>query len=152
LTAFHFSLCFSSPLYSQPSRTRPISVRHDTRFLEWVRNPFFNWLHRRNNEGIELPAVVDVPLGQGDHVSPHFFPSRTSDSTYVIQRNYSTRDVRVKKEKEKVRDTKNAKNVKNAAATPMTPVIATTSAHTTHSTRFWPTTCCTSAQNTDDHH
>jgi hypothetical protein len=39
------------------------------------------------------------------------------DSTYVIQRNYTARELRMKKEKEKVRDAKNkmvAKNTKNA--------------------------------------
>jgi hypothetical protein len=59
--------------------------------------------NRGNDEGIKLherrAAVVDVPLTGGKPVSPPFFPSRTFNSTYILQRNYSRREVEMKREK-----------------------------------------------------
>ena len=62
-----------------------------------------------NDEGIELPerraTAVDVPLAQGNPVSPPLFPSRTFDS-YTLQRNFSRREV--VKNREKARKAKAA--------------------------------------------
>ncbi|OAX39541.1 hypothetical protein K503DRAFT_769439 [Rhizopogon vinicolor AM-OR11-026] len=131
------------------------------RFFEWTQNALFNT--PSNDEGIELqepqPTVVDVPLAQGNF------------------RNYSARELRMKKEKEK----NNAKNVSAGSSRPpqssvtqksggeaqaqpseelhtavstssITPAVAATSATTTRWTRFWTTACCISTQNTDGHH
>jgi phage protein D len=97
------------------------------RFLQWARNPFLNMRNCQIDEGIKLQErrteVVDAPLGQARPVSP-FFPIRTFESTYVMQRYYTAR--RVQMEKEKARNAREAekqraKEAKNASASSSRP-------------------------------
>jgi hypothetical protein len=131
----------SSHIHALPGRTSP-SRRNDyntediptqPRFLRWARSPFFN---SQINEGIELRErrreIVDVPLGQGRPVSP-FFPIRMFDSTYIMQRIYSRREVEMDKEnarnarkaeKQKAREMKNTKNASAGSSRPSQSSVA----------------------------
>jgi hypothetical protein len=63
--------------------------------LEWARSTSFHLPHRQDNESIQLqsrlPAVVDVPVAQGNYVSLPLFPSQTIDYIYHAEKLLSER-------------------------------------------------------------
>src|SRR5882757_9501322 len=88
-----------------------------TRLLEHVPN-LFSLTPR--DEGVELqehhPTVVDVPLAEGRPVSPPLFPSRIFDSSNTIQRNYTARELFMKRKKEKEKEKEKAMAAKKASS------------------------------------
>jgi hypothetical protein len=74
-------------------------------FLEWARSTSFHLSHRRDNEGIQLqarlPAVVHVPLAQGNYVSPPLFPSQTIEYIYHSEKLLSERSTDEERERER---------------------------------------------------